>query len=156
MEVECAIVDATRPDFVEIWAGMQTPIVAAQSTALELGLLPTQVVAHCIPSGGAFGRRLFWDPVQVAAQVSKRTGRICKLMYHRSDDIRHTRMRPPQVHKVRAIMLPPTLVLLARCRRRSRRRSATSATSSSSSRPWSPRRTTSASPPSCCSRSRSR
>ena len=93
LEVECAIVDATRPDFVEIWAGMQTPIVAAQSTAIELGLLPTQVVAHCIPSGWAFGRRLFWDPVQVAAQVSKKTGLICKLMYHRSDDIRHTRMR---------------------------------------------------------------
>jgi isoquinoline 1-oxidoreductase beta subunit len=111
MEVECAIVDATKPDFCEIWAGMQTPIVAAQSTALELGLLPTQVVAHCIPSGGAFGRRLFWDPVQVAAQISKKTGLICKLMYHRSDDIRHTRMRPPQVHKVRATMLPPTLLL---------------------------------------------
>ena len=111
LEVECAIVDATRPNFVEIWAGMQTPIVAAQSTAIELGLLPTQVVAHCIPSGGAFGRRLFWDPVQVAAQISKKTGRICKLMYHRSDDVRHTRMRPPQVHKVRATMLPPTLFI---------------------------------------------
>ena len=110
LEVECAIVDATRPDFVEIWAGMQTPIVAAQSTAIKLGLLPTQVLAHCIPSGGAFGRRLFWDPVQVAAQISKKTGLICKLMYHRSDDIRHTRMRPPQVHKVRATMLPPTVL----------------------------------------------
>ncbi len=110
LEVECAIVDATRPDFVEIWAGMQTPIVAAQSTAIELGLLPTQVLAHCIPSGGAFGRRLFWDPVQVAAQISKKTGLVCKLMYHRSDDIRHTRMRPPQVHKVRATMLPPTVL----------------------------------------------
>ena len=32
-------------------------------------------------------------------------------MYHRTDDIRHTRMRPPQVHKVRATMLPPTLLL---------------------------------------------
>lgn len=110
LEVECAIVDATRPDFVEIWAGLQCPIVSAQSTALELGLLPTQVVAHAIPSGGAFGRRLFWDPVQVAAQVSKISGYICKLMYHRSDDIRHTRMRPPQVHRVRAAMLPPTLL----------------------------------------------
>ena len=110
LEVECAIVDATRPNFVEIWAGMQSPIVSAQSTALELGLLPEQVVAHVIPSGGAFGRRLFWDPVQVAAQISKKTGLICKLMYHRSDDIRHTRMRPPQVHKVRATMLPPTLL----------------------------------------------
>jgi isoquinoline 1-oxidoreductase beta subunit len=111
LEVECAIVDATKPDRAEIWAGLQTPIVAAQAVALELGLLPTQVTAHVIPSGGAFGRRLFWDPVQVAAQISKKTGLICKLMYHRGDDIRHTRLRPPQVHKVRATLLPPTLLL---------------------------------------------
>ncbi|HEU4459158.1 MAG TPA: molybdopterin cofactor-binding domain-containing protein [Methylibium sp.] len=110
LEVECAIVDATKPDRAEIWAGLQSPIVTAQSVALELGLLPTRVVAHVIPSGGAFGRRLFWDPVQVAAQVSKKTGLVCKLMYHRSDDIRHTRHRPPQVHKVRVAMLPPTLL----------------------------------------------
>ena len=110
LEVECAIVDATKPDRAEIWAGLQTPIVTTQAIALDLGLPPGSVTAHVIPSGGAFGRRLFWDPVQVAAQISKKTGRICKLMYHRSDDIRHTRLRPPQVHKVRAAMLPPTLL----------------------------------------------
>jgi isoquinoline 1-oxidoreductase beta subunit len=110
LEVECAIVDATRPDRAEIWAGLQTPIVTTQAIALDLGLPLGSVTAHVIPSGGAFGRRLFWDPVQVAAQISKKTGRICKLMYHRSDDIRHTRMRPPQVHKVRATLLPPTLL----------------------------------------------
>jgi isoquinoline 1-oxidoreductase subunit beta len=43
----------------------------------------------------------------VAAQISRKTGLICKLMYHRSDDIRHTRLRPPQVHKVRATLLLP-------------------------------------------------
>ncbi|HEV7577620.1 MAG TPA: molybdopterin cofactor-binding domain-containing protein, partial [Caldimonas sp.] len=110
LEVECAIVDATRADRAEIWAGLQTPIVTTQAIALDLGLPVGSVTAHVIPSGGAFGRRLFWDPVQVAAQISKKTGRICKLMYHRSDDIRHTRMRPPQVHKVRATLLPPTLL----------------------------------------------
>lgn len=110
LEVECAIVDATRPDRAEIWAGLQSPIVTGQAVALDLGLLPTQVVTHCIPSGGAFGRRLFWDPVQVAAQISKKTGFVCKLMYHRSDDIRHTRHRPPQIHKVRAALLPATLL----------------------------------------------
>jgi isoquinoline 1-oxidoreductase beta subunit len=31
-------------------------------------------------------------------------------MYHRSDDIRHTRLRPPQVHKVRVAVMPPTLL----------------------------------------------
>src|SRR5438093_2182499 len=104
LEVECAIVDA-RADSAEIWAGMQTPIVALQATAEDLGLPEDSVRAHVIPSGGAFGRRLFWDPVQVAAYVSKATGRVCKLMYHRSDDIRHTRLRPPQVHNVRATQL---------------------------------------------------
>jgi len=108
LEVECAIVDV-RPDGAEIWAGLQSPIVTLQATAADLGLPEDSVKAHVIPSGGAFGRRLFWDPVQVAAYVSKATGRVCKLMYHRSDDIRHTRLRPPQVHKVRATLLAGTV-----------------------------------------------
>jgi len=110
LEVECAIADV-RAGSAEIWAGLQTPIVALQAIAADLGLLETQVKVHVIPSGGSFGRRLFWDPVQIAAYVSQATGRPCKLMYHRSDDMRHTRLRPPQVHKVRATLLPPTLVL---------------------------------------------
>ncbi len=109
LEVECAIVDA-RADRCEIWAGMQCPIVTLQAIAADLGLPESAVVAHCIPSGGAFGRRLFWDPVQLAAQVSKASGLPCKLMYHRSDDIRHTRSRPPQYHKVRVALNPPSLL----------------------------------------------
>ncbi len=109
LEVECAIVDA-KPDRCEIWAGLQSPIVTLQAIAADLGLPQTAVTAHVIPSGGAFGRRLFWDPVQVAAQISRKTGRICKLMYHRTDDVRHTRSRPPQYHKVRAALLPPGLL----------------------------------------------
>ena len=94
-----------RPDRAEIWSGLQTPIVAQQSTAIELGLPVDKVKVHVVPSGGSFGRRLFWDPVQVAVQVSKLTGRPCKLMYHRANDIRHTRLRPPQYQKVRATVL---------------------------------------------------
>ena len=104
LEVECAIADV-RADSAEIWAGLQTPIVTKQSIALDLGLPADKVTVHVVPSGGSFGRRLFWDPVQVAAQVSKLTGRACKLMYHRTDDIRQTRLRPPQYHKVRATLL---------------------------------------------------
>jgi isoquinoline 1-oxidoreductase subunit beta len=104
LEVECAIADV-RTDRAEIWAGLQTPIVTQQSIAIDLGLPVDKVKVHVVPAGGSFGRRLFWDPVQVAAQVSKLTGRICKLMYHRSDDVRQTRLRPPQFHKVRATLL---------------------------------------------------
>ncbi len=104
LEVECAIADV-RADRAEIWAGLQTPIITQQSIAIDLGLPQDKVKVHVVPSGGSFGRRLFWDPVQVAAQVSRLTGRVCKLMYHRTDDIRQTRMRPPQFHKVRATLL---------------------------------------------------
>jgi isoquinoline 1-oxidoreductase beta subunit len=72
---------------------------------MDLGLPQDRVKAHVITTGGSFGRRLFWDPVQVAVQVSKATGRPCKLMYHRTDDMRQTRLRPPQVHRVRATLL---------------------------------------------------
>ncbi|MBC8058136.1 MAG: xanthine dehydrogenase family protein molybdopterin-binding subunit, partial [Rhizobiales bacterium] len=104
LEVECAIADV-RPGSCEIWAGLQTPIIAQQSIAADLGMLQSQVKVHVVPSGGSFGRRLFWDPVQVAVQVSKATGRVCKLMYHRTDDVRQTRLRPPQYHKARATLL---------------------------------------------------
>lgn len=104
LEVECAIADV-RPDRAEIWAGLQAPIVTKQSIAVDLGLPVERVTVHVVSSGGSFGRRLFWDPVQVAAQVSRITGRICKLMYHRTNDVRQTRLRPPQFHKVRATVL---------------------------------------------------
>jgi isoquinoline 1-oxidoreductase subunit beta len=104
LEVECAIADV-RADSAEIWAGLQTPIVALQALASDLGLPQHKVKVHVVPSGGSFGRRLFWDPVPVAAHVSRLTGRPCKLMYHRANDIRHTRLRPPQFHRARATVL---------------------------------------------------
>lgn len=104
LETECAIVDA-RGNRCEIWAPLQSPIITQQAIAADLGLPQSAVVAHCITGGGSFGRRLFWDPVQVAAFVSRTTGRICKLMYHRSDDMRQTRVRPPQYQRIRATAL---------------------------------------------------
>ncbi len=104
LEVECAIADV-RADRAEIWAGLQTPIVTQQSIALDLGLPQDRVTVHVVPSGGSFGRKLFWDPVQVAVQVSRLSGRPCKLMYHRTDDMRQTRLRPPQLHRMRATVL---------------------------------------------------
>jgi isoquinoline 1-oxidoreductase beta subunit len=104
LEVECAIVDAgnVMPGRLEIWAGMQSPQATVNAVALDLGMNPLNAVAHVIPSGGSFGRRLFWDPVQVAAHASQVTKRPIKLMYHRSDDVRHTRGRPQQHHRLKA------------------------------------------------------
>ena len=110
LEVDCAIADVRRNaagtiTSAEIWAGLQSPIITQQDMAQTLGLPLDRVTVHVVSSGGSFGRRLFWDPVQQAVQVSKLLGRPCKLMYHRADDMRHGRMRPPQYHKVRATLL---------------------------------------------------
>lgn len=103
LEVECAIADV-RANSAEIWAGLQSPVVTQKAVARDLNLPVNQVKVHVVPSGGAFGRRLFWDAVQQAIQVSKALGRPCKLMYHRTDDTRHTRLRPPQYHRARALI----------------------------------------------------
>jgi len=104
LETECAVADV-REDSCQIWAPTQSPIVTQQAMADELGLSQEQVTVNVIPGGGAFGRRVFWDPVQQAVHASKLFGRPAKLMYHRTDDMRHTRMRPPQYHKVRATIV---------------------------------------------------
>ena len=109
LEVDCAIADV-RADRAEIWAGLQSPIITQQAIAEDIGLPMTALKVHVIPSGGSFGRRLFWDPVQSAAYISKVTGRICKLMYHRTDDVRHGRMRPHQYQKVRATVVDGQVV----------------------------------------------
>jgi isoquinoline 1-oxidoreductase beta subunit len=112
LEVECAIADV-RANSAEIWAGLQSPVVTQKAVALDLNLPISQVKVHVVPSGGAFGRRLFWDAVQQAIQVSKALGRPCKLMYHRTDDMRHTRLRPPQFHRARALILMDQVVSYA-------------------------------------------
>ena len=110
METDCAIADVKRDAGgaiigCEIWAGLQSPIITQQDMALMLGLPQSKVVVHVISSGGSFGRRLFWDPVQQAVQVSRLTGRPAKLMYHRADDMRHGRGRPQQYHRARATLV---------------------------------------------------
>ena len=110
METDCAVADVRRNGAgtiisAEIWAGLQSPIITQQDMALTLGLPLDKVTVHVVSSGGSFGRRLFWDPVQQAVQVSMLTGRPCKLMYHRADDMRHGRGRPQQYHKARATLL---------------------------------------------------
>ena len=104
METECAIADV-RADRAEIWSGLQSPIVTQQAIAVELGLPLDKVKVHAVPSGGSFGRRLFWDATLQAVQAAKALGRPCKLMYHRTDDMRHGRVRPPMFHRARATML---------------------------------------------------
>ncbi|MFI5532029.1 molybdopterin cofactor-binding domain-containing protein [Kitasatospora sp. NPDC051853] len=101
MEVLTAVADV-RPDRAEIWFAAQSPIAAQEQIALELGLPVPAVTVHVVRAGGSFGRRLFHDAALEAAKVSKAAGRPVKLMWTRSDDIRHGRVRPASHHRVRA------------------------------------------------------
>lgn len=101
MEVQSAVADV-RPDRAEIWSALQSPIVAQQAIAAELGLPQGAVTVHVVRGGGSFGRRLFFDAALEAAQISRAAGRPVKLMWTRADDMRHGRMRPASHHKIRA------------------------------------------------------
>ncbi|GAA1315844.1 xanthine dehydrogenase family protein molybdopterin-binding subunit [Pseudonocardia xinjiangensis] len=111
METNSAVADV-RGGKAEIWGGMKSPIVAQQQIAKELGLPPGKVVCHVVQAGGSFGRRLFWDGPLEAARISHATGRVVKLMWSRTDDMRHGRARPPAHHRFRATLGPDTVLRL--------------------------------------------
>jgi isoquinoline 1-oxidoreductase beta subunit len=103
METITAIADI-KTDHGTVWAGMKTPIVAAQSIEDDLGFARGTITAHVIQGGGSFGRRLFFDGALEAARISKAAGQPVKLMWTRVDDMRHGRARAASHHLVRATL----------------------------------------------------
>ena len=101
METNTAIADITSTGGT-VWAGLKSPIVAAQTIESDLGLPSGSVTAHVIQGGGSFGRRLFFDGALEAARISHAVGKPVKLMSTRVDDMRHGRGRAPSHHLVRA------------------------------------------------------
>ncbi len=101
MEVLTAVADV-RADRAELWFSSQTPMDARDAVAAAVGLRAAAVRVHVVRGGGSFGRRLNYDAAIEAALVSKAARRPVKLMWSRSDDIRHGRMRPASHHRVRA------------------------------------------------------
>ncbi|MFE9096896.1 molybdopterin cofactor-binding domain-containing protein [Streptomyces sp. NPDC007264] len=101
LEPNCAVADV-REDSAEIWASLKSPITAREQIASQLGLPPTAVTVHVTEGGGSFGRKLFHDAAAEAAEISKRTGKPVKLMWHRTDDFRQGRVHPMATSRVRA------------------------------------------------------
>jgi isoquinoline 1-oxidoreductase subunit beta len=99
LESNTAIADV-RGRAAEVWAGLKSPVVAAETIADELGLDLEQVVVHVIQGGGSFGRRLFFDAALEAARISQRIGAPVKHMWTRVDDMRHGRARAATHHRV--------------------------------------------------------
>lgn len=101
LEPNCAIADV-RSGSAEIWSALKSPIDAKQEIAAMLGMPQDAVTVHVVDSGGSFGRRLFSDAAMEAAEVSAKIGKPVKLMWHRTDDLRHGRAHPMSFSRVRA------------------------------------------------------
>jgi isoquinoline 1-oxidoreductase beta subunit len=101
LETNCAIADV-RSDSAEIWASLKRPIVTQETLALKLKLPMHQVKVHVTQGGGSFGRHLFGDFAEEAAEASKLFGKPVKLMWHRTDDFRHGRTHPMATSRIRA------------------------------------------------------
>jgi len=109
METLSAVADV-RPDRAEVWAACTSPIIGLQEIAAACNLPQSAVTVNVIRAGGSFGRRLFYDAPVEAAQISKKLGRPVKLLWSRTDDMRHGRMRSASRHKLRAVLSPLSIL----------------------------------------------
>ncbi|MGQ0773994.1 MAG: molybdopterin cofactor-binding domain-containing protein [Pseudonocardiales bacterium] len=82
---------------------MHAPIAAKQTIAAELALPVDKVTVHVTQAGGSFGRRVYFDAALEAARISQAMRKPVKLMWTRTDDTRHGRVRPATHHTIRAI-----------------------------------------------------
>ena len=91
-----------RPDLAEIWVGTQVPVRAQNSVMAATGLSADKVIIHNQLMGGAFGRRLDIDSIDVAAAIAKQVDYPVKLVWTREEDLRHDYYRPYYFDRVSA------------------------------------------------------
>ena len=78
---------------------------AAQGAIAEaLGVKPEDVTLRTTFLGGGFGRRIDFDFIIQAAQISKIVGKPVKLVWTREDDMTHDFYRPAAVHNMAAAL----------------------------------------------------
>ena len=101
LETNCAVADVTD-ERCEIWAASKIPGTPLGMLSEELGLPLDKVIINIVYAGGSFGRKLHGDHIMEAARASKAFGKPVRLMWHRTDDIRHGRQHPGAISHVRA------------------------------------------------------
>ncbi|HTJ27557.1 MAG TPA: xanthine dehydrogenase family protein molybdopterin-binding subunit [Candidatus Limnocylindria bacterium] len=99
-----------REDSCEVWAPNQVPMFCRDAAAKITGLPKDKVTVHTTFLGGGFGRRLEWDYVSEAVEVSKAVKLPVKVQWTREDDTQHDFYRTMSVNTVRGVLADGKLV----------------------------------------------
>jgi isoquinoline 1-oxidoreductase beta subunit len=91
-----------QPDRAEIWVGTQVPVRAQKAVMAATGLPAEKVIVNNQLMGGAFGRRLDIDSIELAAAIAKQVSYPVKLVWTREEDLRHDYYRPYYYDRVAA------------------------------------------------------
>jgi isoquinoline 1-oxidoreductase beta subunit len=91
-----------RPDGADVWVGTQVPVRAQNAVAKMTGLKPETVTINNLYCGGAFGRRLDIDMIEIAAGFAKQVAYPVKLIWTREQDTQHDYYRPYYYDRVAA------------------------------------------------------
>ena len=90
-----------RDGVCDVWVGSQNPLGVRTTVANVLELEPDNVTVHNGYLGGGFGRRVYPDYAEQAAQVAKAVGGPVKLIWSREEDIAQDRYRPATISRFR-------------------------------------------------------
>ena len=89
-------------DRAEVWVGTQVPVRVQKSVMNATGLPAEKVTVNNQLMGGAFGRRLEVDSVDLAVAIAKQVNYPVKLVWTREEDLRHDYYRPSYYDHVAA------------------------------------------------------
>jgi isoquinoline 1-oxidoreductase beta subunit len=98
--VNCTI--HVRADGADVWVGTQVPGRAQDAVVKATGLPKDKVTVNNLYMGGAFGRRLEVDYVEIAAGFAKQVDYPLKLIWTREEDTQHDVYRPYYYDRVAA------------------------------------------------------
>jgi isoquinoline 1-oxidoreductase beta subunit len=91
-----------RKDSCVLYGPTQFQQAAVGTAAAITGLKPEQITIRTTFLGGGFGRRIDFDYIAQAVEVSKAVGAPVKLLWSREDDMKHDFYRPISRHTLSA------------------------------------------------------